>query len=260
MNADRDMSRARRYLLDAVSDDERTGVEQEYFRDERALERMEAAEESLIEDYLAGRLDADECALFERNYLSVPHRRRRVDTVRGLISAASTKRFQATRWAPLAAAALLVLALGGWWTLRPGPEQSTTPDTRVAASPPSAAPAVAPPATRVFAFSISPNRVRSAGGGATLVIPDATDIVRLHLRGEGSARAEGARARMRTVAGVEVWRGPAAASDAPAGTVAQIDVPADRLPADDYVIELFAIDAGGAERERARYFLAVRPR
>jgi len=68
----------------------------------------------------------------------------------------------------------------------------------------------------VFAFSIAPNQVRSAGASVPLVIPDATDVVRLHLQGRANAGIEGARARIRTVA--------------------------------------------GAERERARYFLSLRPR
>lgn len=272
VTADAEIRRARRYLLNGSSDDERAGVEREYFGDERALERVEAAEEHLIEDYLAGRLEADERSLFERNYLAVPHRRTRVETIRGLIAAgqraraapsdevAPTKRWRAAAWAPLAAAALLVIALGGWWMSRSAPIPATATNQPAVASPPaSAAPAATAP--RVFAFSLSSNRVRSAGASAPLVIPDATDVVRVYLQGAANGGVEGARARVRTVAGTEVWRGPAEApNDAPAGTIARIDVPAERLPADDYVIELFAADASGADRERARYFLTVRPR
>ena len=45
----------------------------------------------------------------------------------------------------------------------------------------------------------------------------------------------------------------------PAGVIARVDVPAARLPANDYVIELFGTDAKSVEREQGRYFLRVTP-
>ena len=268
MNADRESIRARRYLLGEASDEERAAIEQEYFADAAALERVEAAEDSLIEDYLSDRLESDERARFEREYLTVPHRRRRVEMIQGLLSAGraasapTAKRFRTMEWVSLAAAALVIVMLGGWWLLRTRPVAVDTRDQRAAASRTSEPATVTPRAARIFAMSISPISVRSAGEGPTLVVPVGTDVVRLYLEGDGgNLRIESARARVRTVTGGEAWRGPAGLSkDAPAATVATIDVPADRLPPEDYVIELFEVDATGVERERSRYFLAVRAR
>jgi hypothetical protein len=81
-------------------------------------------------------------------------------------------------------------------------------------------------------------------------------IARGTLRTRGG-REPGARV-IRTVAGVEVWQGPATiAGDLPPGGVARVDVPA-QLRVDDYVVLLFGSDAAGVEQERFRYFLRAR--
>jgi hypothetical protein len=258
MTAEREAIRARRYLLGRASADERIAAEEEYFADERALERMESAEEQLIEDYLSNRLGGDDRRRFEAEYLSAPHRRTRVEAIRALITAANHRR--PAPWGRFAAAALIIVALGGWWVLRDTPTGSPrSPAVGERGSQPSTSTA---PARRIFVLAISPTAVRSGGGQRTLVIPAGTDVVRLNLEGDAdTTRLARARARIRTVAGGDVWSGPAtAASDAPSGTIAQVDVPADRLPVDDYVVELYGADAAGVERERARYFVAVRAR
>jgi hypothetical protein len=177
-------------------------------------------------------------------------------------SVPAVKRFRAADWVSLAAAALVILAVGGWWMLRTAPAVPVTRDQRAATAAPPEPAAVTAPAPKVFAFSLSPVSVRSGGDSPTLIIPAGLEVVRLHLEGDaGDTRVDGARARVRTVTGDEVWRGPAEASrEAPAGTIAQIDVPAAQLQVDDYVIELFGIDTAGRERERSRYFLRVRAR
>jgi hypothetical protein len=265
---DGEPNRARRYLLGEAGEEERAAIEQEYFVDEGALERIEATEEELIEDYLADRLGPDQRSGFERRYLAVPHRRRRVDTIRSLMSvqraapAPAARRFRAVEWATLAAAALILIALGGWWMLRTPPAMPEAARQQTTTAPRPEPPRVTAPMPQVFAFSISPVNVRSAGDSLSLVVPTGTDVVRLQLEGgPGDARVDRASARVHTVTGDEVWRGSASvASDAPAGTIAEIDIPAERLRVDDYVVELFAIDASGREQERSRYFLRVRAR
>jgi hypothetical protein len=266
--------RARRYLLGEASEDERAAIEQEYFADEGALETMEAVEEQLIEDYLLNQLGLDERGRFERDYLSAPHRRRRVETVGGLIAAGLTKPRRSLAWSvplfALAAAALLAVAAGVWWmagTQRPlGP---TADGQQTAAPPPSTPPRVEPPPTaspaaasapRVFAFTLSPVSVRAGGDSPSVTMPAGTDVLRLQLEGDaGAPRLERARAIVRPVTGDEVWRGTADdARPGPPGSVAQIDVPAVKLPPDDYIVTLFSAAASGVEQERYRYFLRVR--
>ncbi len=94
-----------------------------------------------------------------------------------------------------------------------------------------------------------------------MILPANTDIVAMNLEGEPESRSfAGGRASIRTVDKNEIWRGTTTAAGTPAGAIARIEVPATRLPPDDYVITLFGTDDGGHERERARYFLRVRAR
>ncbi len=265
--------RARRYLLGEASEDERAAIEREYFADEGALEKMEAAEEELVEDYLSNGLTLDERDRFERDYLSAPHRRRRLETVRGLIAAGSTAPRRSLAWSvplfALAAAALLAVAAGVWWmagTQRPlgptaGGQQTAMPppSTPPSVEPSPTAPPAAAPAPRVFAFTLSPLSVRAAGDSPSVTIPTGTDVLRLQLEGDArAARLESARAVVRPVTGDEVWRGTADDARAGPGSVAQIDVPAVKLPPDDYIVTLFSAGTNGVEQERYRYFLRVR--
>ena len=75
MRAISETARARRYLLGEASEEECASLEQEYFERQEALERIEAAEDDLIEDYLAGQLTAADRDRFERGYLSSPQHR-----------------------------------------------------------------------------------------------------------------------------------------------------------------------------------------
>ncbi len=108
----------RRYLLGAAGDDDAAAIEEGYFTDPAALDRLDAVEEALIADYLDGQLATAAAAQFERRYLSDPQRRRRVNTLRQLRSAARTAPVVShgiSRQAVLALAASLLIAVGGWW-------------------------------------------------------------------------------------------------------------------------------------------------
>lgn len=267
MTATPDATRARRYLLGNVSDDEGALIEQEYLEQEEAVDRILAAEDELIEDYLSGQLSAAERERFERSYLSAPHHRVRVETVRRLMAHASSVRparrvMRTMSWLALAASVLVVASLALWMlspsrqrpteiavqtpAQQPAPQQDTT-------TPPPAAP-------RIFALTISPVAVRSAGENARVVIPSGTDVVVIRFESDvDSRRLVPRRASIQTIAGRQLWQGPATTeSNAPAGTVARIDVPAASLPTDDLLVTLYGSDRAGVEREWAQYFLSVR--
>jgi hypothetical protein len=84
-------ARARRYLLGDLTEDERVAIEQEFFGDAAAVDRIEAAEDDLIEAYLANRLDAGTRQRFEDSYLAAPHHRTRVETMRHLLAQAEAQ-------------------------------------------------------------------------------------------------------------------------------------------------------------------------
>jgi hypothetical protein len=278
IRADSETTLARRYLLGDVSEEESSAIESEYFQREQSFDLMTAAEDDLIEDYLADRLAPAERGRFERVYLSIPARRRRVDTIRRLMAAASgsipaTAQRLSRRWMALAAAVILAAA-GTLWILIPSRGDrgavAENPTAPIALPPPSAPappqtapdqPAMAPPApARVFAVSISPITVRSAAQSAGVIIPAATDVITLSLEGEAGT-ITASRASIRTVTGNEVWQGPTSrGNDLPRGVIARLDVPAASLPVDDYVILLFGTDAAGREQELSRHFLSLRAR
>jgi hypothetical protein len=268
---DRDAILARRYLLGEVGDAERERIEQEFFADEAMLERMEAAEEALIEDYLANGLSPDSRSRFEREYLSLPHRRARVETTRALIAAAAGAHPAPGRssvaalvrrpamWASsVAAAALVLIAVGTWWEAGVSRGTRTGAIDAVARS---GADAAAPlrESVHTFAVSLLPVGTRSAGTRPDVIVPVGTDLVVLRLAADpGDAPFANGRAVVRTVSGDEVWSGPAtSASDRASGIAASIAVPAPRLGPDDYVITLFAVSPQGADREASRYFLRI---
>jgi hypothetical protein len=271
MTPDQDAILTRRYLLGEAGDEERERVERAYFADEMMLERMEAAEDALIEDYLADRLSPDSRNRFEREFLSTPHRRARVETIRALVAAAArvypasgrggfvARTRRPVVWALSAAAAALVLiAVGTWWAVgvsRAGRVSATDIVARSGGD----APAALRGAIHTFAVALSPAGTRSAGATPDVIVPSGTDVVDLRLAAEpGNAPVEHGRAVVRTVSGDEVWSGPATApSDRVSGMAASIAVPAPRLGADDYVITLFAVSPQGAEREAFRYFLRI---
>jgi hypothetical protein len=92
--------------------------------------------------------------------------------------------------------------------------------------------------------------------------PPGTDQVTVSLESDGSPRSfSKARAVVHTVSGREVWRGPAIAEPAERRPVyARIEVPANLLAQDDYIVTLFETHDGGEEIEGFRYFLRIRAR
>lgn len=272
----RDAALFRRYLLGDLDEQENKAVERQYFEDEARLDSVSAAEETLIDDYLAGRLSADDRAGFERVYLASPHHRRRVAVVRALGAAAAMRTpvaaprwvSRATWYAGLAAAAALLLAAGLWLAgdrtepvrqvgehAPPPPAPAPSPSVRpAAASPPTAAPPPAP-MPRVFGVALSPMAVRAGGADGSVVIPAGTDVVALDLRATGNSPSGGRlRASVRRVAGDQIWQGAASPRT---GVAARIQVPAFLLPPDDYIVTLSMAEAVGV-RAIDEYFLRVR--
>ena len=262
---------ARRYLHGEATEDERSRIEQDYFADADALDRMEAAEEALVEDYLADRLSPEHRALFEREFLPAPYRRARIATIRALMAAASRRasvdpEVQATaartprrlvRVFSLAAAAVVLMAASVWWAVG-GLGGHPSSARRQAAAPIASEAPVARALPRIFAVAVSPAAARSAGETSSARIPASIDLVELRLESDpGDTPVAGARVVVRTVAGAEIWQGAAVSSDPTAGIAAIVDVPAARLPGDDYVISLFTATPDGGEREAYQYFLRI---
>lgn len=277
MTSDAVDGRLRRYVLGTLTEAECDAIEREYFVQADALERVNAAEDDLVDEYLSSELSAHEREQFERHYLWTPSHRNRVAVARAIRAASSVRAIERSdpgrRWLAAAAiAATVLIVAGGAWMLRgrsaskSGPVQSAAspvaPRTLPTESPDTTAARDSAPAPLVVvAVSISPILVRGAGKAATLAIAPGTDVVRVLLQpGErGERSVDRGRAIVRTVGGGEVWRGPTASSaGSPRTELARVEVPAALLRPDDYIIELLETDTRGAAVERYRYFLAVR--
>jgi hypothetical protein len=284
MTATSDPALARRYLLGEASDEESTVLEQEYLAHDDAIDRIAAAEDDLIEDYLANQLTAAERDRFERSYLASPQHRVRVETIRRLMArgaeapvqtpaplpfpsaASKSKRVMRpaqTPWLALAASLLLAGAVAiALFTMsgrrQPQVAQNQPPQP---STPAPSTPNPPPASVRVFALTVSPVTVRSSGSETPpALVPAGTGMLIIRLERDASAGTlTPRRASIRTVAGVEVWQGPVTEDPQPMhGIAARLDVPA--VPADDYLIALYGTDRTGAEREMAQYFLRLRAR
>lgn len=267
----------RRYLLGLSTAENREAIEIEYFESPAALDRVCEEEDDLIDDYLLDRLASDEHNAFESHYLAAPHHRTRVEVSRRLRTAAAgapehSPQPSATRarwferlWSPAWAAsvgAMVLVAAGAVWMIRSGPaparvDISTSSNLGSGQPLPRVDPSAPPARPVVVALSISPTSVRGSAAPATLIMPANAEVVVLRLEGEtDEAALNGGRAVVRTVAGGEVWRGPAARGDQ-VGTLARVEI-AMRFKPEDYIVELFARDPAGREVERHQYFFRVR--
>lgn len=284
MSVDRGDDELRRYLLGELSDEECATLEQDYFARQDALDRMSAAENDLIDEYVADELAARERERFEFHYLIVPAHRARVAVARQLRAATRSPRPAASMnpggpswrkalgsntllpmiWKTAVAAGVLLAAGSAVWldisSPHPGgiltsadrTERRDEPDSTQATgrNPRASSPGV-------IAISLSPATVRGADESSPLMITAGVDRIQIVLEGAGAGGGGVTHAVIRKVGGGQVWRGAAADGAAP-GELARLDVPASVLPPDDYVIELSGLDTAGRESERSRYVLRVR--
>jgi hypothetical protein len=85
---DDDRKQLTRYLLgDNLTIEEQTAIEARYFQDDEFFDAMESVEDQLIDLYLSGRLPDNQKEPFEKNYLAVHWRRRRVALIQELNTA-----------------------------------------------------------------------------------------------------------------------------------------------------------------------------
>jgi hypothetical protein len=85
---DREHDSILRYLLGAeIPESEQQAIEKRYFEDHEFFDSMESIEDTLIDDYLHGRLSDGDKERFETHYRTAAVRRRRVEFIRILNAA-----------------------------------------------------------------------------------------------------------------------------------------------------------------------------
>jgi hypothetical protein len=253
-----DASTIRRYLLGELSEAEALSLEERYFADPEAFEQVWAVENELVDDYVAGRLGAEERDQFERHYLSSPRHRERVAAAKAL-RGAPPRRSQRLAW--WAVAAVLPLLVGVLWLLKERPpdrprvvEASPTPTPLPSAVTPTASPTPIVRSPVVVAFALSPILLRGGKEQPRLRVPNGTDEVVLHLGGEPSV-ASRLRFVLRAVDGGVVSSGRAEPGPrGQPGQVASARIPAARLPPGDYILIL---SAAGDDEPLNQYFFRI---
>lgn len=279
-----------RYLLGDLAEEERRRLEDAYFADDQLFEELEATETDLIDAYLRDELPADDHARFEAHFLSSPRRRARVDLARRLLkvgrapvpSPGSGWRAAIARWRrrpvlvpALAAAALLLVVAGTWWTWRSAPGQAPSLPVQqeaqnVAPAPPTEAsggrapsrptrsdrPTPAAPSMGPIALVLVPGLTRAPGGGSTLVLPASESTVRIRIEYEGDAHAAYS-AAIRTPGGALVWSQSGLKPTGPGEKSAIIAIPVASLSPGDYALTLTAIEPGRAPEDVADYAFRV---
>lgn len=86
-----------RYLLGELSEQEQTALEERYFRDPQAFNRVLQVESELVDAYARGQLSTEMRERFENSYLKHAARRNRVEFARALTTRIDEKEASATR-------------------------------------------------------------------------------------------------------------------------------------------------------------------
>ncbi len=169
----------RAYLLGQVSDEEAVRLEGQLLEDDDLFQTLESIEDDLFDDHARGRLEPADRAGFERRYGADGERHRfarllsaRVDNVPGVVTFRPRPVWR--RWAPLAAAAAVVLAVAGIMMTR-----RAAPATYRAAAARAPQPVPAPAGkTAVFALTLATSRAPAD----PLLLTVSSDASRIQLR------------------------------------------------------------------------------
>ena len=193
-----DQEMIERYLLGELSPDEQAELEALYFSDAELLDRIDAAEDDLIDDYVRRELPAAQRMRFESYFLN-EKRRERVRMAVALFKATAPRVAPRQAWVlPLAASLFGAALLAIVWLmvqnrgLHQRIETLHAEISRKGATPPVTATVPAPvkqPATPlpVAAIVLAPGLTRDGGDVATLAVASRTRTVRIEARLETRA-------------------------------------------------------------------------
>ncbi|MBS1855142.1 MAG: hypothetical protein JST11_07240 [Acidobacteria bacterium] len=195
-----------RYLLHELPDAERRTIQESLFADPALLDRMQDAENDLIDALVRGELAEPEAAKV-REFVTATGQQARVRFARALADAAAGGAGQAaavrdgrlrSRWfSPIAALAfacvVLAVATTGLWMRNRSPRA------------PAVSGRVATPGGSVFAFAVRAGAVRGGEGPVRVRLPSGTSVARIDLALEGGADYTKFSVALATAAGGPVW-------------------------------------------------------
>lgn len=250
MSQNQSQNRIRRYLLGELSDGDRETIEQEILINEDLFEEILIVEEELADEYVAGTLNQDEHADFERHFLATSERQQKVRFAQALNRYVTTKAnrepiagpvspaFWTTQtWVRRAAGvlAIIAVAVAVLWFLLP---RSQTPRTFAA-----------------LTLTIDPNTREQGAQSAKAHFPLNADALKISLRlPNPSPPALRYRAELLSDNGGSKSLETAGQD----GQSVVLVIPSAELSRGRYAINLFAIQAdGSAQRISGSYYFTV---
>ncbi len=258
----------RLYLLGQLPEEERLELEQQFFSDTEAFELVEALEDELVQDYVAGDLPRAQRELLERQLGSMPGMQARLEFARTLHRKTRLQAVPATPrgwlsgwlhaprlWQLAAAACLGVLLIAIAIAVRSG--RTSRAPIEIARTP-TETPAHPTSEPNVFALVLTPGLSRAAGDGGRYTMPrNATEV---QIKAEFSPKAHYQRysARLKTADGVSVWSGEVREVQRQSDKLhAIVQIPADRIAPNEYVLTLSGITSSGALEDVEDYSFRV---
>jgi hypothetical protein len=243
-----------RYLLGALSADERSRLEEQYMQDPASFVTLRSVESELINAWLLGRLSASDSELFAKEYLGSPERKKRIREAASLLAALQEQSAQEA-FAPSEAAQRLWsfhwrdfgLMMAGstvaatlcfvflWPRLsevqnqvQQSREQWTALRTEL----------TKPPAQAIPNFLLRSNLTRSAGITDKLELPADAGAIHLHIELAGGEKVSAYSAALQTVEGEQ--RPISALDTVPKGAGGDMLQVTATLDPGDYILELRA--------------------
>jgi hypothetical protein len=258
---------ASRYLLGAMTEEERDAFETRMLGDPELSELVAAAEADLLDAYVRGELDAEQRRIVQQHLLATDAQRARLDSAVALNAALEPRRRSHWWWTvPIAAALAVVVLVALLQQRRPAPSSESRPViARVTTAPPTP-PTPVPSDTGgkvivkepvVVTLVLASSMTRGERAEATLTLPANADTVRLVMGLEpGDDEYPSYGVLVQTVDGSEIAKRDRLASKK---GVLQIDLPARSLGAGEYEVLVEGFPSGGAAEPLGDWPFVVRP-
>lgn len=238
-------STLRAYLLGQLPEDDAAKVEEQALQDDDFFQTLRSIEDDLFDEHARNRLSGADRERFLERYSGQPQRAAFARALAARTSSGRVLLFSPYRWvAGLAAAAVLVLAVGTLVMRReaaqPGTAPAGRPSTQAVAAP------SAPPVVVALALGTS----RAAGSATPVTVPKDAASVDLRIRLDPADRFDRYALELRSAGDTVVWH----ADDARAATengelVVHGTVPAASLDAGSYELAVRGSRAGAAPED-----------
>ena len=263
----------RSYLLAELPDEEADRLERRLLADDELFELAEAVEADLLAACDRGELAPAERERVLQRLAASPRGRERLALARSLNTVANTSRdpqgkvvpFQrrtpaparpALRWAAALAASLLAVAGLSWYAVerpRGGESAPWIAQERPAPAHAVKAPVPAPPAHPALSKAVFPLALmglRGAEPARRLRVPPGTDVVELQIALEGMDELASFHVTLRNAtAGTSLDQAGLKPKTLDGARALVVDLPAERLPAGRYEIQIQGTAPGGAPEE-----------